>query len=83
MRRVYYGDPNALDQEMREPMLPIPEPWEIPDGLVTRLIDSSSGKLASQWCPQDEQRLEMFLPGTEPTEYCDRDDFGLFRVPTN
>ena len=83
MKRVYYGDPDALDQELREPLIPIPEPWAIPDGLVTRLIDRSTGKLASQWCPQEEQFLEMFLPGTEPTEYCDRDDFSLFRVPTN
>ncbi len=83
MRRVYYGDPDALDQELREPTIPIPEPWAIPDALETRLIDRSTGKLASQWCPQEEQILEMFLPGTEPTEYCDRDDFGLFRVPTN
>jgi penicillin-binding protein 1A len=83
MKRVYYGDPDALDPELREPMIPIPEPWAISDGLVTRLIDASTGKLASQWCPQDEQRLEMFLPGTEPMEYCDRDDFGLFRAPLN
>ena len=83
MRRVYYGDPDALDQELREPTIPIPEPWAIPDALERRLIDRSTGKLASQWCPQEEQILEMFLPGTEPTEYCDRDDFGLFRVPTN
>ena len=83
MKRVYYGDPDALDPELREPVIPIPEPWAISDGLVTRLIDASTGKLASQWCPQDEQRLEMFLPGTEPTEYCDRDDFGLFRAPAN
>jgi penicillin-binding protein 1A len=83
MRRVYYGDADALDHELREPTLPVPEPWEIPDGLVTRLVDGTTGKLASQWCPQEEQILEMFLPGTEPTEYCDRDDFGLFRDPTN
>ena len=83
MKRVYYGDPDALDPELREPVIPIPEPWAISDDLVTRLIDASTGKLASQWCPQDEQRLEMFLPGTEPTEYCDRDDFGLFRAPPN
>ena len=83
MKRVYYGDPDALDPELREPVIPIPEPWAISDGLVTRLIDASTGKLASQWCPQDEQRLEMFLPGTEPMEYCDRDDFGLFRAPAN
>ncbi len=83
LKRVYYGDPDALDPELREPVIPIPEPWAISDGLVTRLIDASTGKLASQWCPQDEQRLEMFLPGTEPMEYCDRDDFGLFRTPPN
>lgn len=83
MKRVYYGDPDALDPELREPVIPIPEPWAISDDLVTRLIDASTGKLASQWCPQDEQRLEMFLPGTEPMEYCDRDDFGLFRAPPN
>ena len=83
LKRVYYGDPDALDPELREPVIPIPEPWAISDGLVTRLIDTSTGKLASQWCPQDEQRLEMFLPGTEPMEYCDRDDFGLFRAPAN
>lgn len=82
MRRVYYGDPDALDQELQEPTLPVPEPWEIPDGLVMRLVDRTTGKLASQWCPQEEQILEMFLPGTEPTEYCDTDDFSLFRVPT-
>jgi penicillin-binding protein 1A len=83
MKRVYYGDPDALDEELREPVIPIPEPWAIPDELEIRLIDSSTGKLASQWCPQEEQIVEMFLPGTEPTEYCDRDDFSLFRVPTN
>jgi len=83
MRRVYYGDPQSLDEELREPTIPVPEPWEISDGLETRLIDASTGKLASQWCPQEEQILDLFLPGTEPTEYCDRDDFGIFRVPTN
>lgn len=81
MRRMYYGDPDALDEELRQPTLPIPEPWNIPDGLVTRLIDRTTGKLASQWCPEDDQILDMFLPGTEPTEFCDRDDFRSFRTP--
>jgi penicillin-binding protein 1A len=81
MRRVYYGDPDSLDEEMREPVLPIPEPWPLPDGLVTRLIDKTTGKLASQWCPQGDQMMELFLPGTEPTDYCDRDDSRLFRIP--
>ena len=82
MRRMYYGDPDALDEELRQPTLPIPEPWSTPDGLVTRLIDRTTGKLASQWCPEDDQILDMFLPGTEPTEFCDRDDFRSFRSPT-
>lgn len=82
MRRVYYGDPEAIDEEMRDPILPIPETWPIPDGIVTRLIDKTTGKLASQWCSESDQILELFLPGTEPTEYCDRDDSNLFRIPT-
>jgi 1A family penicillin-binding protein len=81
MRRMYYGDPDALDEELRQPTLPIPEPWNIPDGLVMRSIDRTTGKLASQWCPEDDQILDMFLPGTEPTEFCDRDDFRSFRTP--
>ncbi len=81
MRRVYYGDPEALDEEMREPILPIPEPWTIPEGLVTRLVDRTTGKLASRWCPEQDQILELFLPGTEPTEFCDRDESRLFRIP--
>ncbi len=83
MRRIYYGDPDALDEEMREPVLPIPEPWTLPEGLVTRLIDKTTGKLASQWCPQGDQILELFLPGTEPTDYCDLDDSRLFRIPSD
>ena len=67
---------------MRDPILPIPEAWPIPDGIVTRLIDKTTGKLASQWCSESDQILELFLPGTEPTEYCDRDDSNLFRIPT-
>ena len=83
MRRMYYGDPDALDDELRQPTLPIPEPWIVPDGLLSRLIDRTTGKLASRWCPEDDQMLELFLPGTEPTEFCDRDDNRLFRTPTN
>jgi penicillin-binding protein 1A len=83
MRRLYYGDRQALDEESGEPVLPVPEPWEIPDGLVTRLVDATSGRLASQWCPEEDRIQEMFLPGTEPTEFCDRNDFDLFRAPTN
>ncbi|RMH18735.1 MAG: PBP1A family penicillin-binding protein [Gemmatimonadetes bacterium] len=72
VKAVYYGDPEAVDPEMREPMLPVPEPWPIPDGLSRRVIDRTTGKLASRWCPEENQRVELFLPGTEPTEFCDQ-----------
>jgi penicillin-binding protein 1A len=80
MRRVYFGDPDSEDPDLRAPVLPIPEGWAVPPGLSVRLIDRDSGKLASQWCPQENQMLEYFLPGTEPTEYCDRQDYELFRA---
>ncbi len=42
----------------------------------------TGGDLCEQNLPEGDQILELFLPGTEPTEFCDRDDFRLFRTPT-
>ncbi|NUQ22003.1 MAG: PBP1A family penicillin-binding protein [Gemmatimonadaceae bacterium] len=42
--------------------------WRPPDGMVSRVIDATTGELASQWCPTTQE--EWFKPGTEPTEYC-------------
>jgi len=81
MRRVYYGDPNAEGSSFESPLLPIPEPWPVPQGLSTRLIDRTTGKLASPWCPQTNQITELFLPGTEPTDYCEVEDARRFRIP--
>ena len=83
MRRVYYGDPTEEGSSFELPLLPIPEPWPVPEGLSQRLIDKTTGKLASQWCPQTNQILELFLPGTEPTEYCEVEDARRFRIPRN
>ncbi len=69
MRRVYYGDEDGEDAPV--PLLPIPDPWPIPDGLVVRRVDGSTGLLASRWCPVEDAYDELYLPGTEPTEYCD------------
>lgn len=69
MRRVYYG--SGDDDEESLPLLAIPEPWPIPEGLITRRVDSNTGLLASRWCPVEDAYDELFLPGTEPTEYCD------------
>lgn len=60
---------------------PVPAPWIMPEGLTTRTIDAESGKLATEWCPPEALRQEIYLPGTEPTEACDLHAPGLFGVP--
>ena len=80
MRRVYYADapvhdgPGGADGrgETPLPLLPIPGPWPILEGLIVRRVDSRTGLLASRWCPGDEAYDELYLPGTEPTGDCDR-----------
>jgi len=73
MREVYLGE---------SPLRPIPEPWEMPDELIIRQVDKVTGKLATEWCPQDRAYTEFYIPGTEPTEGCDADGSpGLFGVP--
>lgn len=85
MRRVYYDDVEGeegdadeaaalAEGEEREPqpLLEIPEPWPMPDGLITRQVDRRTGLLASSWCPAEDAYTEWYLPGTEPTVDCDR-----------
>lgn len=62
-------------------LLPIPDPWPILPGLVTRQVDSKTGLLASRWCPEDQAYTEYYLPGTEPTEFCDMSRSRIFRSP--
>ncbi|GIP30756.1 penicillin-binding protein [Paenibacillus sp. J23TS9] len=45
-----------------------PKIFAIPSGVVTVYVDEASGKLASADCPA--KKLEVFIAGTEPTEYC-------------
>jgi hypothetical protein len=78
MRRVYLSAP---------PALPVPADWPVPAGLVTRDVDSETGRLASELCPKERAYTELFVPGTEPTEACDA-AAGLFggagiRTPTD
>ena len=42
--------------------------WQPPPGMTMRVIDSETGMLAGEWCP--EKKREYFKPGTEPTEVC-------------
>jgi penicillin-binding protein 1A len=42
--------------------------WTPPAGMVSRVIDATTGELAGEWCPVTQE--EWFKPGTEPTERC-------------
>ena len=82
MRRVYYGvegDEEAGIEPM-DPLLPIPGPWEPHPGLNPVLVDRVTGNLASRWCPVEDQYVEYYIPGTEPTELCDRSN-RRFQLP--
>lgn len=70
MRRVYVSS--------TPPVLPPPPDWSVPSGLVTREVDSETGRLASELCPKERAYTEYFIPGTEPTEACDAAAGGLF-----
>ncbi|MMZ64930.1 Penicillin-binding protein 2D [compost metagenome] len=45
-----------------------PKIFPIPDHVVSVYIDPASGKLATSDCP--DKKLEVFIQGTEPAEYC-------------
>jgi membrane carboxypeptidase/penicillin-binding protein len=85
MKQVYYGAPDTTDAEGSDgtsgAMLPIPSEWPIPSGLKAVLVDRKTGKLASKWCPAEDQYVEYYIPGTEPTEFCDRAGGRRFRIP--
>src|SRR5690606_16922221 len=45
-----------------------PKLFPVPEGVVHAYIDPASGKLASAAC--GEARVESFIAGTEPDEFC-------------
>ncbi|MEF3311783.1 PBP1A family penicillin-binding protein [Paenibacillus sp. GYB004] len=45
-----------------------PKLFPMPDNVTSVYIDPASGKLATDKCPNP--RIEVFVKGTEPTEYC-------------
>ncbi len=69
------------DSPSRGFLLPIPEPWPLLPGLISREVDNRTGLLASRWCPADSAYTELYLPGTEPTEFCDQTGFQIRRTP--
>ena len=46
--------------------------WQPPSGMLRLVIDSETGLLAEEWCP--ETRVEWFKAGTEPTTRCEGHD---------
>lgn len=46
-----------------------PKIFPIPENIASAYIDPKTGKLADADCP--DKSLEVFIKGTEPTEYCD------------
>jgi 1A family penicillin-binding protein len=45
-----------------------PTAWNPPPGMSMRIIDPTTGYLATEWCPAT--RNEYYKPGTEPTIQC-------------
>ncbi|MEO8908840.1 MAG: PBP1A family penicillin-binding protein [Gemmatimonadaceae bacterium] len=46
----------------------LPTAWNPPPGMSMRVIDPTTGYLATDWCPV--RRNEYYKPGTEPTIEC-------------
>ena len=82
MRRVYAGVSADEEAGLEEtpPILSTPEHWGSYPGLNAVLVDRRTGNHASRWCPEEDQYLEYYVPGTEPTELCDRSN-RRFRIP--
>lgn len=57
---------------------PQPPDWPRPDGVVTREIDSKTGRLANSRC-MDAVVTEFFIQGSEPTRTC-TDEAGPNRI---
>jgi penicillin-binding protein 1B len=50
--------------------------FEMPEGMIERLVDPKTGQLATSQCP--EKISEVFIAGTEPTVYCEVHGGGLW-----
>lgn len=58
-------------------LIPSDQPdFPMPEGVVERRIDPQTGQLATAQCP--ESVTEVFVAGTEPTDYCEVHGGGLW-----
>lgn len=44
--------------------------FAVPDGVVMAQVDTSTGSLATNSCPEDVVRNEYYLAGTQPVQFC-------------
>jgi penicillin-binding protein 1A len=49
---------------------PAPGGWARPGDLVVAEVDSSTGGLATPFCPTQYRYVESYAPGTQPQHYC-------------
>ncbi len=49
---------------------PVPGGWPRPDSLTVAEVDSSTGAIATPFCPRTDRYVESYIPGTEPHTYC-------------
>jgi penicillin-binding protein 1A len=49
---------------------PAPAGWEPPSSMIGLAIDATTGGLATDDCPPADVRVEYFMAGTEPTDFC-------------
>ena len=50
--------------------------FEVPDGIISAVIDPTTGALATSACPLTE--TELFIVGTEPTEQCSQHVYSYY-----
>ena len=53
---------------VRQVIPPDSPDFPVPGGILTRKLDPKTGQLATSKCPESIE--EVFIEGTEPTEYC-------------
>lgn len=49
---------------------PLPGGWARPDSLTVAEVDSTTGAIATPFCPRTDRYVESYIPGTEPRSYC-------------
>ncbi|MGH7460307.1 MAG: penicillin-binding protein 1A, partial [Longimicrobiales bacterium] len=54
--------------------------WVAPPSLTAVTIDARTGRLAARNCPEGDVRVEYFVPGSQPADFCPLHATGAQRV---